>query len=174
MRIVALILYYLIAKKMPSSDSKINLGSKRFRRFLCKFIFDEISSDSNIEKNVFFGSGRDIKIGSRSGLGLNSRIQGPLYIGNDVMMGPDVIIYTSNHESSRTDIPMIEQGNTEKKPVIIEDDVWIGARSIIMSGVKIGKGSIIAAGAVVTKSVEPYSVVGGVPAKLIKYRKNSK
>jgi maltose O-acetyltransferase len=66
---------------------------------------------------------------------------------------------------------MIDQGFKDKEPVIIEDDVWIGARVIILPGVKIGKGSIVGAGAVVTKDVEPYSIVAGVPAKLIRKRK---
>jgi len=86
------------------------------------------------------------------------------------MMGPDVMIYTQNHRFDRIDIPMIEQGNTEPKPVVIEDDVWIAARSIILPGVTIGKGAVIAAGAVVTKDVPPYTVVGGVPARKIKLR----
>lgn len=170
MRLLALILYYGIAKRLPSSDSKFSLGAKAFRRFLCKHIFDNVSDDANIEKNVFFGSGRQISLGKKSGIGLNARIQGPLDIGDFVMMGPDVMIYTSNHETSRVDIPMIDQGDTEKQKVIIEDDVWIGARAILMPGVRIGKGSIIAAGAVVTSDVEAYSVVGGVPARLIKKR----
>lgn len=87
------------------------------------------------------------------------------------MMGPDVMVYTQNHRTDRVDVPMIDQGNSEKREVIIGNDVWIGARSIIMPGVKIGEGSIIAAASVVTKDVMPYSVVGGVPAKLIKMRK---
>ncbi|WP_442859821.1 DapH/DapD/GlmU-related protein [Anaerobutyricum hallii] len=66
---------------------------------------------------------------------------------------------------------MIKQGYTENKPVYIEDNVWIGRRVLIMPGVCIGTGSIVAAGAVVTKNVEPYSIVGGNPAKIIKYRK---
>ena len=87
------------------------------------------------------------------------------------MMGPDVMIYTKNHNTERTDIPMIEQGNTQPRKVTIGDDVWIGARAIILPGVTIGQGSIVAAGSVVTKDVEPFSVVGGNPARVIKVRK---
>ncbi|MCT4598514.1 MAG: acetyltransferase [Vallitalea sp.] len=164
--------YYLIGKKMPESDSVINMGAKRFRRFLCKHIFEYASKTCNIEKGVFFGNGSNIRVGEYSGIGLNARIQGPLIIGDNVMMGPDVIIYTKNHETSRTDIPMMEQGVTTPKQVIIEDDVWIGARAIILPGVTIKKGSIIAAGSVITKDVEAYEVVGGVPGKKIKSRLN--
>ncbi|MCT4542480.1 MAG: acyltransferase [Vallitalea sp.] len=170
---ICLGIYYFIGKKMPESDSFISLGAKRFRRFLCKHIFDYASSTCNIEKGVFFGSGTSIKIGANSGIGINARIQGPLTIGENVMMGPDVIIYTKNHEISRTDIPMNSQGVTQPKEVIIKDDVWIGARVIILPGVCIGKGSIIGAGAVVTKDVENYSIVGGIPAKKIRTRQRN-
>lgn len=86
------------------------------------------------------------------------------------MMGPDVMIFHGDHEMSRRDIPMRLQGDSVSKPVVIGDDVWIGARSIILKGVHIGKGAVIAAGAVVTKDVPEYAIVGGVPAKVIKYR----
>lgn len=87
------------------------------------------------------------------------------------MMGPDVFIYTQNHNFSRTDISMDQQGWSEEKPVIIEDDVWIGSRVTILPGVIIGKGCIIGASAVVTKSMPPYSVVAGNPAIVVKNRK---
>jgi len=70
----------------------------------------------------------------------------------------------------RIDIPINQQGSTEEKPIEIGNDVWIGTRVIILPGVKIGDHSIIGAGAVVTKSFPPYSIIGGVPAKLIKKR----
>ena len=66
---------------------------------------------------------------------------------------------------------MFKQGYQETKQVVIEDDVWIGARSVILPGVKIGTGSIIAVGSVVKKDVEPFSIVAGAPAKLVKKRK---
>ncbi|WP_462354514.1 DapH/DapD/GlmU-related protein [Alistipes timonensis] len=87
------------------------------------------------------------------------------------MMGPDVLVFTSNHESGRTDIPMRLQGNGATKQVTICSDVWVGARVIILPGVTIGKGAIIGAGAVVAKDVPDYAIVGGVPAKIIGYRK---
>ncbi|MEA3423389.1 MAG: DapH/DapD/GlmU-related protein, partial [Bacillota bacterium] len=76
----------------------------------------------------------------------------------------------SNHNFSEKDIPMIMQGDSEPAPVVIEDDVWIGARTVILPGVVIHEGSIIAAGSIVTKDVQAYSIVGGNPAKLIKMR----
>jgi acetyltransferase-like isoleucine patch superfamily enzyme len=93
----------------------------------------------------------------------------PVEIGNNVLIGPNVVINTGNHTFADPNIPIVKQGHTSEK-IVIGDDVWIGANAIILKGVNIGKGSVVAAGAVVTKSVEPYTVVAGVPAKKIKDR----
>lgn len=147
---------------MPLSDSKLSFGSKKFRRFLTKKIVTKAGSNINVEKGAeFFPS---IEIGNNSGIGVNSILSGTVIIGDDVMMGPEVFIYTSNHSFERTDIPMMRQGFKEENPVIIGNDVWIGSRVTILPGVKIGDGSIIGSGSVVTKDVEPYSVVAGNPA----------
>ena len=88
------------------------------------------------------------------------------------MIGRDLKIFTKNHKSDRTDIPMRLQGFTEISPLVIGNDVWIGDDVIITAGCcHIGDGSILATGAVVTKDVEPYCVVGGNPAKIIRHRK---
>ena len=107
----------------------------------------------------------------RPGLTGWAQINGRVIIGNNVMMGPDVCIYVRNHAFDRTDIPMNMQGFAPEKPVVIEDDVWIGARVIILPGVHIGTGAVIGAGAVVTKDVPDYAVVGGNPARILKMRK---
>lgn len=86
-------------------------------------------------------------------------------------MGPEVYIYTQNHHFDRTDISMDQQGFAEEKPVIIEDDVWIGSRVTILPGVRIGTGSIIGASAVVSKDIPPYSTAVGNPAQVVKSRK---
>jgi maltose O-acetyltransferase len=86
------------------------------------------------------------------------------------MIGRELITIPHNHKTDRIDIPMIEQGFTKSTYIIIDDDVWIGDRVTILPGVHIYSHSIIAAGAVVTKDVPEYAVVGGVPAKIIKYR----
>lgn len=162
-------LYYLVARHLPASNSAYSLGSKRIRRFLTRRIFRKAGKAFNVEHGVFFASGRDIEIGSNSGIGINSRVSGPLTIGNDVMIGPEVMIFTQNHETSNLDIPMRLQ-TAPKKAVIIGNDVWIAARVIILPGVTIGNGVIIGAGAVVTKDIPDFAVVGGVPAKILKYR----
>jgi acetyltransferase-like isoleucine patch superfamily enzyme len=86
------------------------------------------------------------------------------------MLGPRVSIYAENHVFDNPELTIKEQG-VKKQFVRIEDDCWIASNVVILSGVTIGQGSVIAAGAVVTESIEPYSIVGGVPAKLIKKRR---
>ena len=85
------------------------------------------------------------------------------------MMAPRVSLFAENHNLESIDFPMKDQGVTTA-PIIIEDDCWIAANSIILAGVRIGKGSVIAAGSVVTKDVKQYSVMVGNPAKKLKSR----
>jgi acetyltransferase-like isoleucine patch superfamily enzyme len=115
--------------------------------------------------------GVGLKIGDHSNIGPYAYIgcSGYIEIGNNVMISPRVSIYAENHVFDRTDIPMKEQG-VKREFVRIEDDCWIAANSIILAGVTIGKGSVVSAGSVVTKDVPPYSVVAGVPARIIKQR----
>ncbi|MFW9873827.1 MAG: acyltransferase [Candidatus Thorarchaeota archaeon] len=169
---LCLILYYGFAAHLPKSNRPYSFRlSKPIRYALCKNLFKKCGENVNIEKGAYFGDGRNICIGDNSGLGVNCKIQQNVKIGNDVMMGEDVTILTSSHKFDDCSIPMRLQGFKPRKEVVIEDDVWIGDRVIILPGVKIGKGSVIGAGSVVTKHVFDYSIVGGVPAKLIKSRK---
>lgn len=117
----------------------------------------------NIQNRARFG--HNLVVGDNSGLGENCRIGSGAVIGNNVMMGADVIIVTQNHQYTRETFE-----GFVKKPVIIDDNVWIGYRVIILPGVRIGRNAIIGAGAVVTKDVPPYSIAGGVPARVLKMR----
>jgi maltose O-acetyltransferase len=101
---------------------------------------------------------------------VNCRLHGPVRIGRYVLMGPEVMIFTSGHGHDRTGVPMIFQGMTGPQSVCIEDDVWIGARAVLLPGVTIGRGSIVGAGAVVARTVEPYCVVAGNPARVVRRR----
>jgi acetyltransferase-like isoleucine patch superfamily enzyme len=118
-----------------------------------------------------------ISIGNNTSLGRNVTIstsesgRSPINIGSYVMIAERVMIIGGNHEFSRLDIPMDMQGEGKQGKIVIEDDVWIGAGSIILTGITIGEGSIIGAGSIVTKSIQPYSIVAGNPAKVIRMRK---
>ncbi|MBT2724003.1 acyltransferase [Bacillus sp. ISL-46] len=94
---------------------------------------------------------------------------GYISIGNNVMLGPNVSMSSENHIYINTEKPIKEQG-VERKGIFIEDDCWIGTGAIILDGVRIGRGSVVAAGSVVTKDIPPYSIVAGIPAKIIKSR----
>lgn len=136
---------------------------------LCCNIFDYCGNNVNIQKGARFGSGH-IRIGDNSGLGVNCSIPDGSVIGRNVMMGPNCYVHKKNHAFQRLDIPMREQGFSESKPVIIDDDVWIGRDVTIMVGRHISTGTIVAACSVVTKDFPPYSIIGGNPAKLIRSR----
>ena len=123
--------------------------------------------------NIYGGPiGEGLTMGNNSNIGPYNYIgcSGKITIGNNVMLAPRVSIYAENHVFDHPEILIRDQG-VEKKEVIIEDDCWIAANSILLAGVTIGKGSVVAAGSVVTENVPPYSVVAGVPAKWIKSRK---
>lgn len=123
--------------------------------------------------NIYGGPiGEGLTMGNNSNIGPYNYIgcSGKITIGNNVLLAPRVSIYAENHVFDHPEILIRDQG-VEKKEVIIEDDCWIAANSILLAGVTIGRGSVVAAGSVVTENVPPYSVVAGVPAKWIKSRK---
>lgn len=109
----------------------------------------------------------DVVIGDYTRIGLHCTVIGPVTIGNHVNLAQGITVSALNHNFEDTRLRIDEQGvNTSE--IIIDDDVWIGANSVITAGVHIGRHSVVAAGAVVTKDVPEYSVVGGVPAKVIR------
>ena len=171
MRKFYLFLYYSVVQFLPSQPFPGYKIVYKVRYFVLKKIIKHIGSDVIVKARVYFGEGLKLSVGDNSHLGENATLGGEISIGKDVQMGPDVVMMTVTHEHSRTDIPIMYQGATENMPIVIGDGVWIGTRAILMPGVKIGDHSIVGAGAVVTKSCEPYSIIGGVPAKLIRKRK---
>lgn len=115
--------------------------------------------------------GEGLEIGNNVGIAQNCFIQvrGFVKIGSDVIFGPNVSVFSENHNYSDLNIPIMHQGAT-RKGITIEDGVWIASGVKILDGVTIGKGSIIAAGAVVNKDIPAFSIAGGIPAKVIKSR----
>ena len=164
--------YYGFAQHLPASYRFQPFGkwAKTCRRAACKRIFRVAGQRINVEQGANFYTGWEIELGDDSSLGVHCMVPYDLKVGKDVMMGPEVIIVGENHRFDRIDVPMRLQGYTKFPPVRIEDDVWIGARAIILPGVNIGRGAIIAAGAIVTKNVPSYAICAGNPARVIKYR----
>lgn len=109
-----------------------------------------------------------VHIGNNSRIGMGNVVIGPVTIGNNVILAQNIVMSGLNHNYTNVTIPIYLQGETVAA-IIIEDDCWIGANVVITAGVTIGKHSVIAGGAVVTKNVPPYSVAVGNPAKVIKH-----
>jgi len=168
MRYIYLFLYYAIFKNLPRSYQFGFLGKliRILRSFICSKIFNAPSNIS-VEKGADFGGGKNIIMHEYACIGENARFmgQGRIIIGRHAMMGPDVMIITSDHKVEGKCF-----AGYISKDVEIGDHAWIGARVIILKGVKIGKYAVIGAGAVVTKDVPDYAIVGGSPAKILKYR----
>ena len=121
-----------------------------------------VCGKSNIHKTL--------KIGHYGYIGPNANIGPNVIMGNYVMIGRDLLIAGKDHVFDIPGTATIFSGRPKSLQTLIEDDVWIGARVSIMEGIKIGRGSIVAMGSVVTNDIPPYSIVGGVPAKLLKNR----
>ena len=168
-QIICLVLYYGVAIHLPPSYSLLG-GAKRIRYMLVRGIFKKCGKNVNVEHGAVFGRGTDVEIGDCSGIGINAVIPSNSKIENYVMMGPNCYVLDQNHRYDQVDTPMCFQGHTEKEPLIIEDDVWIGRNVLMTPGRTIKKGTIIAAGCVLCKDFPEYSIVGGNPSKFIKSR----
>lgn len=160
------ILYTFCGGVLPHGGYRQFPLSQSIRRLSGKLLFDYCGKEVNIGRRV--RCSKNISLGNESSIGDYSYISGEVCIGNHVMIAPRCVFIAMNHRFS-SEYPF-QEIEGEKKKIVIGDNVWIGYGAMILAGVKVGNGSIIAAGSVVTKDVEPYSVVGGVPARLIKKR----
>lgn len=168
-KMVGYVYYSCFARFLPASYGLFGFIGKPARALGGRLVLDKCGRDVNIERKALFS--HRCELGNRSGIGVRAHLYGKVVIGDDVMMAPDVVIYTRNHETKNTTIPMNVQGSTPEEPVFIGDDVWIGGGVTILPGVSVGSHSVLAAKAVVTKDVPEWAVVGGNPAKVIKYRR---
>jgi len=144
------------------------------------YIHDHVAPRAQMTKgeNIRIHPAASLRCGHNIHIGKNSHINqyccvwasanAKIVIGDNVLMGPGVKMFSSNHGTEAGTIMM--QQDWVEKDIVIGNDVWIGANAVIVSGVRIGDGVIVAAGSVVTKDVQPYVVVGGVPAKMIRER----
>jgi galactoside O-acetyltransferase len=161
-----LIIYYLIIARLPNSANHPCFN--RFRVWYISRILKIMEYDkrSIFENNIYISNGKNVTIGNECEINDHVFIQGAR-IGSYVMIAPHAAILNSIHNHKDISTPMIRQGARKNLNPIIEDDVWIGRNAVIMPGVRIAKGTIIGAGAVLTGDTEEYSVYGGVPARLI-------
>lgn len=141
------------------------------RHLFFKISFKKFGRRSFIDYTCYIRYMNQVIIGDRVVINRGTKIFASYFfkniyitIGNRVAIGPDVTILAAGHDHRYRNLP------DTAAPVSIDDDVWIGGRSTIIHGVHIGKGAIVAAGSVVTRDVEPDTIVGGVPAKFIKRR----
>ena len=161
---------------LQNSFFKIKILLKKIRMFfLLRFRHKLISCGHG----TYIGYGVKIRpmsvvIGRNSFIGSQSWLASRVVIGDHVMIAGRVSIVGGDHSFDKVGMPMIKAGKSNNKTVYIYDDAWIGHGSIVMHGVTIGTGSIIASGSVVTRDVKPYEIVGGNPAKLIKMRFSEK
>lgn len=168
MRILFLTFYYLFSSRLPSSWWPGGKLFNKLRIFSLKRLI-RIGNNVKIQKGVYIGNGNHISIGNNCQINEFTRLDN-VEIGNNVMIARECISIGKMHASKSVDVPMINQGVVKVNKTIIEDDVWLGLRVVIMPGVTIKEGCIIAAGAIVTKNTEKFCVYGGVPAKLIRRR----
>lgn len=160
-------IYVVFFKNTPEDYRPYCLFFPKIRQFLVSNYLKKCGRNLRVKKGAEISL--NATVGNYSELGSNCIIQSNVHIGNHVIMGPDIKIYSRNHKFGRLDIPIQYQGKNYYE-TNIGNDVWIGANTIITAGCKIGNHSIIAAGSVVTKDVPEYAIVGGVPAKILKFR----
>lgn len=169
---ILLLAYYGLLQFLPTSPVPGYRMAYVLRRAVVRRIFRECGTGVIVKSKVYFGRGTNVRVGDRSQLGLNLRADSDFTLGSDVVMGPDVVIMSWTHSFDRCDVPITQQGHGPVRPVHVGDDVWLGTRSIVLPGVRIGDHAIVGAGAVVTKDVPAYAIVAGVPARVIRDRRD--
>lgn len=129
---------------------------------------------SVIRASMLSNLGDGVRMGRNSSVDAYSYIgaAGLISIGENVIMGQHIAFHAENHNYDRLDIPIRDQG-TQRKGIVIEDDCWVGANTTFLDGAQVGRGCVVAAGSIVRGEIPPYSVVAGVPARVIKSRRGS-
>ncbi|MCP5382485.1 MAG: acyltransferase [Kordiimonadaceae bacterium] len=167
----AYFLYIAFFRFTPEDYRPYSLFFPAIRRFLANIFLLKCGSNLRVKYNSDVSM--NIEIGNNSEFGQRCLIHSDVKIGDDVLMGPDVKIYSRNHITRSLEEPIRTQGKVTLR-TIIGNDVWIGANVIILPGVVVNDHAVLAAGAVVSKDVPPYAIVGGNPSRILKYRNEEK
>lgn len=165
-----IIAYYGFAMHLPYQPLPGYRFGNWLRSSIAKKLFKHTGKNITIKHGAYFGDGRNIVMGEYSQLGIDCKVENDLVMGDYVLMGPEVVIYSSMHEYKDINSPIMMQGAKDEESVVIGNDVWIGLRCVIMPGVKIADHVIIGSYAAVTHDVPEYAIMGGIPAKIIRYR----
>jgi chloramphenicol O-acetyltransferase type B len=157
----------MFLKKLIRSSNRLYFGMRVFRMFIIRHLygFQKIHYSSNL-----LGSSKiskDVQIGAFCSIGPGAYICPSVQMGNYVMVAPNFSVVGDDHRMDQVGVPYIFSGRPDLKQTKIEDDVWIGRNVMLRAGVRVGRGALVAMGAVVTKDVEAYAIVAGVPAKMI-------
>lgn len=160
-------LYNIVGKALPLDSMPYAKGIKHIRYFLFSRCIKRCGINVKVDKNVYISP--YVELGDNVRISENCKIRKNTFIGDNVLIGPGVHILTATHNFEKIDLPICQQGSTQYY-VKIGNDVWIGTNSIILPRVTVGSHAIIAAGAIVTKDIPDYAIVGGNPAKIIKMR----
>ncbi|MBN2638077.1 MAG: acyltransferase [Bacteroidales bacterium] len=158
----------LILNPFKHKKGKGSLIRRRTRMDVLPFNEFSLGAQSTIEDFSTINNGvGPVFIGDRTRIGMSNVLIGPVTVGNDVMFAQNIVLSGLNHGYADISLPPSKQP-VETKPIVVEDEVWIGANAVVTAGVTIGKHSIVAAGCVVVKDVPPYSIVAGNPGKILK------
>jgi maltose O-acetyltransferase len=164
-----LILYYAFLRFLPASYYPLGRLFNKLRVAGLRGIIG-IGKKTIIQPGFRFGLKNSVQIGNHCQINEDVYIQSAT-IGNYVLIAQKVALLAVTHKFGNMEVPIVLQGSTDVNPVIVEDDVWIGRNVVVMPGIRIAKGAIVGAGAVVTKDIPAYAIAGGVPAKVIRFRK---
>ena len=170
-KLFSLALYYGIARHLPEHSDPRGVYWKKLRSFAVRPLLRHAGKEFTINAGAHFGNGSVLSMGDYSSLGLNARVIGDVTLGNYSGSAQGVFLCAYNREYKDPETPMMFQGKKPDRPIVIDEDVMLMAKCMVLAGVHIHRGCIIGAGAVVTRDVPPYAIVSGNPARVIKFRK---